>query len=158
MKDYRPFIFFITLVLVIWVSSIFILPCFISTPGDRGLFGDSFGTINALFSGLAFAGIIATIIMQREELKLQREELKLTRKELKKSADAQDASQKALNLQVRLMTKQAVLNAYQTSLSTHISVVNSQKNLNIRDEAFDSISDIKKKIDELIGEIEKELE
>ncbi len=49
--------------------------------GERGTIGDMFGTVNALFSGLAFAGIIVTILMQREELKSQREELALTRKE-----------------------------------------------------------------------------
>src|SRR5687767_11829025 len=48
----------------------------------RGQFGDMFGAINALFSGLAFAGIIITIMMQRDELELQRTELQLTRDEL----------------------------------------------------------------------------
>jgi hypothetical protein len=47
-----------------------------------GAFGDSFGVLTALFSGLAFAGIILTILLQREELRLQRNELKLTRQEL----------------------------------------------------------------------------
>jgi hypothetical protein len=49
----------------------------------RGTFGDSFGAINALFSGLAFSGLIFTIFLQKEELGLQREELKMTRNELK---------------------------------------------------------------------------
>jgi hypothetical protein len=49
----------------------------------RGQFGDMFGAINAVFSGLAFAGIIFTIYLQRQELKSQRAELKLTRKEFK---------------------------------------------------------------------------
>lgn len=48
---------------------------------ERGTFGDMFGSINALFSGLALAGIILTILLQRKELKLQREELQDTRKE-----------------------------------------------------------------------------
>jgi hypothetical protein len=48
---------------------------------DRGTIGDMFGTVNALFSGLAFAGIIITILLQRQELKLQRRELRLSRKE-----------------------------------------------------------------------------
>jgi hypothetical protein len=48
---------------------------------DRGTFGDMFGAINALFSGLAFAGIIVTILLQRQELELQRKELTETRKE-----------------------------------------------------------------------------
>jgi hypothetical protein len=47
----------------------------------RGTFGDMFGSINALFSGLALAGIILTILLQRKELRFQREELKETRKE-----------------------------------------------------------------------------
>jgi hypothetical protein len=33
-----------------------------------GLFGDSFGMLNTLFSGLAFAGLIITIHLQRQEL------------------------------------------------------------------------------------------
>ena len=44
-----------------------------------GAFGDKFGAINSLFSGLAFGGIIFTILLQRKELRLQREELEETR-------------------------------------------------------------------------------
>lgn len=49
----------------------------------RASFGDMAGAGAALFSGLAFAGVIVTLLMQREELELQREELRLTRRELK---------------------------------------------------------------------------
>ncbi len=53
------------------------------TPWDvRGQLGDSFGSLNALFSGLALAGIIFTILLQRRELSMQREELKLQRNEM----------------------------------------------------------------------------
>lgn len=55
----------------------------------RGQFGDSFGSLNALFSALALAGVVWTLVMQRQELSLQREELRLTREELKRSAEAQ---------------------------------------------------------------------
>ena len=48
--------------------------------GERGTFGDMFGGVNSLFSGLAFTGIIFTILLQRKEFELQREELKATRK------------------------------------------------------------------------------
>jgi hypothetical protein len=34
----------------------------------RGQFGDKFGAINALFSGFAFAGIIFTLLLQRQDL------------------------------------------------------------------------------------------
>ncbi len=51
-----------------------------------GVFGDSFGIFAALFSGLAFAGLIVTILLQREDLNVQREELELTREEIKKQS------------------------------------------------------------------------
>ena len=50
---------------------------------ERGQFGDSFGIVNALFAGLAFAGVIFAIILQWQELGLQRQELKDTRAEIK---------------------------------------------------------------------------
>lgn len=50
---------------------------------DRGVFGDMFGALTAWFSGLAFAGIIYTILQQKTELGYQREELRLTREEFK---------------------------------------------------------------------------
>lgn len=46
---------------------------------NRGLFGDMFGGLTAIFSGLAFAGIIITIWLQKGELELQRKELRETR-------------------------------------------------------------------------------
>ena len=58
---------------LIWVNN---------DPNWRGTFGDQFGAVNALFSGLAFAGLIYTIILQRRDLKLQRNDLKLQREEL----------------------------------------------------------------------------
>lgn len=48
---------------------------------SRGQFGDVFGAVNALFSGLAFAGVVYAIVLQRRELALQREEMELSRKE-----------------------------------------------------------------------------
>jgi hypothetical protein len=38
--------------------------------------GDSFGALNTLFSGFAFAGVLVALFLQREELSLQREEMK----------------------------------------------------------------------------------
>jgi hypothetical protein len=55
---------------------------------DAGAFGDSFGYVNALFSGLAFSGVIYAIILQTIELRLQRQEIELNRRELTKTADA----------------------------------------------------------------------
>lgn len=77
-------------VFILWlfIPSIIIL-CFDGVE-SAGELGDTFGIVNALFSSLAFALLIYTSLMQREELELQRKELKLTRRELKKSAEAQN--------------------------------------------------------------------
>ena len=59
----------------LWGISIIVLCWLFPNIGIRGQFGDSFGAINALFAGLAFAGVIFAIILQKKELELQRQEL-----------------------------------------------------------------------------------
>lgn len=92
-KDYKKTIIYgaIIIVLILWVSS-WLLIDFVIFPtsednislfGDRGAFGDKFGFINSLFSGLALTGIIISIYFQQKELSLQRNELIETREEFK---------------------------------------------------------------------------
>ncbi len=50
---------------------------------NKGEIGDMFGSVNALFSGLALFGIIISILIQQKELNLQRTELTETRIEFK---------------------------------------------------------------------------
>lgn len=49
---------------VIWGLSYPVTKAFIPKPEERGQFGDTFGAANALFSGLAFAAVISTLIWQ----------------------------------------------------------------------------------------------
>jgi hypothetical protein len=44
----------------------------------RGQFGDLFGEVNAFFTGLAFAGLVFTILLQGYHLRSQGEELSLS--------------------------------------------------------------------------------
>ena len=69
-------------VLLLWGLSWVLIKCQINSTEAQGQFGDMFGAVNALFSGLAFAGLIITLIFQQEELKLQRDELKEQREEM----------------------------------------------------------------------------
>lgn len=55
-----------------------------------GVFGDSFGLVNALFSGFAFAGVIITMLLQKEQLGLQLNELSESSKQFERTADAQE--------------------------------------------------------------------
>lgn len=75
-------IFLFSVVFILWLLGWLLMDTFIN-PEIRGQFGDKFGSINALFSGFALAGIIYTIILQKKELSLQREELEETRGEFK---------------------------------------------------------------------------
>lgn len=67
---------------------------------EMGVFGDSYGALNTLFSALAFTGIIASIYFQKEELKATREELEATRNEMKNQGEQFEAQTTALKLQV----------------------------------------------------------
>jgi hypothetical protein len=69
----------------------FVIPRIISYFGLEGLnaagvFGDQFGIANALFSGLAFVGVIAALVLQRRELRYQREDSEHTLNSLNKQA------------------------------------------------------------------------
>ena len=87
-------------------------------PKLPGTFGDMFGAVNALFSGLAFAGIIVAIMMQREDLKLQQEELTGSRK-------AQEAQVNALvitaqiNARVVMMENSATVCRIEEDIGEH---------------------------------------
>lgn len=83
----------------------------------RGLVGDSFGLLNALYSGLAFAGLLYAILLQRQDLALQREELTLTRTELAKAAIAQESSAKAQRDLAKLNAYTALLNCKNAEIS-----------------------------------------
>ena len=72
---------FVVAVVVIglWILTYFLLKDW--SPEARGTFGDMFGSVNALFSGLALTGVVFSIVLQQIELGYQREELKATRGE-----------------------------------------------------------------------------
>lgn len=87
MKDnhFRNFIIIGIILIVVSLIYPFIVNCFFEDWTKSGTFGDTFGALNALFSGLAIAGLITTILIQKNELKYQREELTLQRNEMKET-------------------------------------------------------------------------
>ncbi len=86
------------IVIFLWLLSWFLIEIFINS-NKIGSFGDMFGAINALFSGLAFVGVIYAIFLQMDELELQRNELELTRKDIKDQTVQFEAQEKQLGLQ-----------------------------------------------------------
>lgn len=108
------------MVFLFWgLSGLLIQLYYGSSPDDgRGTFGDMFGAINSLFSGLAFAGLIYTINIQRSELALQRQELSLQREEVRRSTE-ELAGQKEQMIRQRFET------TFFNLLSIHNEIVTS---------------------------------
>lgn len=97
--NYWPLIFLSVGVVSLFGFSWWWLATTINNPEKQGLFGDQFGAVNALFSGLAFAGLIFTIILQKKELALQREELTQTREELRGQKEQLEIQNTTLKVQ-----------------------------------------------------------
>jgi len=112
-KEHRTRLWVLVLILIVVTAIWGLSGWFLYPLGDvkRGTFGDMFGAVNSLFSGLAFAALIFTIFMQREELLLQRQELEYTRIELTRSATAQEQSEAALRAQAETASQAAALSA-----------------------------------------------
>jgi hypothetical protein len=80
-----------------WIVTLTI--ALLSPQQNAGTIGDTFGSINALFSGLAFAGLIYAILLQRAELELQRNELSATREEIKGQRAANEEQNRFISQQ-----------------------------------------------------------
>jgi hypothetical protein len=109
----------------------------------RGIFGDMFGAVNTLFSGLAFAGIVYSILIQNEELKAQgvalqkqsealditrkeleitREEYKLTRKEHRLTREEHKLARKEFATQTTNAKRQRFEGMFFNMLSLHFKI------------------------------------
>lgn len=107
----NPWIFIFAVIFVIsaWCGSYWFIEKNYNDYSVKGQVGDMFGAINSLFSGLAFAGLIYTIYLQRVQLELQRKELEDTRDELKKTADAQLESTTIQGLNTLILAYSSIL-------------------------------------------------
>lgn len=70
---------------IAWLATpVFLKWYYPDDPSLRGAFGDMFGAVNALFTGMALLGAVWAILLQTEELELQRAELKKSTAEFAK--------------------------------------------------------------------------
>lgn len=79
--------------------------------------GDGFGGINALFSGLGLAGVAATLYLQSRELRLQLDELTAQRREVALQRKAVEEQAAEIRSQGQVLQRQldlAVLSAFVT--------------------------------------------
>jgi uncharacterized membrane protein len=110
----------ITIVVVIIICALIYISMKDKTTAEQTAFGNIFGGINVIFSGFALAGVILTILLQRNELALQRQELRETKEELKRSAIAQEKSERALFRQAENLKISAKLSALNTLVNYYL--------------------------------------
>ena len=103
-------------VIVVLVVSAFVIIEAYGNPESPGTFGDMFGAANALFSALAFVGVVYAILLQRREIHLQGEELRQTKEELMKQREQ-------MELQNQTLCNQSFENTFFQLLRLHNEMV-----------------------------------
>lgn len=80
-------------------------------------FGDMFGFMSCIFSGLAFAGLIITIRQQKEDLELQRKELQRANNEAAYQTKQFEAQTKQFEEQIKISLQNQIKDAFYRRLS-----------------------------------------
>lgn len=71
-KKLIGFVVFFGVVIIVAAIVIYFVLTSLPSWQERSQFGEMFGVLNAFFSGLAFLGLVYTILLQRQELAEQR--------------------------------------------------------------------------------------
>ena len=82
----------------------------------------NFDSLSALFSGLAFVGVLGTLFYQRNEIILQRQDLEETRKVLKETAEANKETAESQKVQLALVKKNMQLQARLAELNKELKI------------------------------------
>ncbi|WP_438423277.1 hypothetical protein [Aquimarina macrocephali] len=151
-KKTNYFVIISSLLAVISILAVLLLNLTFITkkPEIRGTFGDMFGFSNAIFSGLAFAGIIITIILQKNELTLQREELKETRDELSRSAQAHEKMEIQQRKQSENLRITAEINALNALLNFSLEIYKDDNRNSVKENAMTRMKSYRSKLEKIL--------
>jgi hypothetical protein len=107
--------------------------------------------LESLFSGLAFVGILVTLVLQMMELKDSRTQLTRT-------VSAQENAEAALREQIKSLECQALLNGYTTLLEHYNEPARKFREPSgdntIRDRSLDAARNLRARIKQLVGDID----
>lgn len=84
---------------------------------ELGVFGDMYGALNTLFSGLAFSAVVVTLLLQKRQLAVSQLELKMTRDEMASQSGLFKIQTEVMNQQLFEGTVFQLLGFYQEQSS-----------------------------------------
>lgn len=105
-------------VVVVWLEVPACMGQAYKEPDSKGTYGDSFGSVNALFTGLAFAGVVFSILLQQRQIWLQREDFLSQLEEMQESRGTVEAQNRLLSSQNQLLRSQVDVALIQLQVSS----------------------------------------
>ena len=123
------------IIIAIWFALWGLITRGYGNPDTPGNFGDMFGAANALFSGLAFAGVVVAIFMQRRELELQREEVT-------RSGNAQESQADALIIAAQINAEVALLQ----NMDTYQAIYGNQDGYEFAEARIDGLGELLRRL------------
>lgn len=101
----KIFLIFIV-VLALWAAVSYAAYFYFQDWAVLGQFGSLFGAVNALFAGLAFAGVVTTLLLQMKEIDATRKEVSITAELLHKQTTILASQARFLELQEGVQYRQ----------------------------------------------------
>lgn len=135
------------LAICLWVLVFYLVYSNLDLWNDPEKFRDSFSAVNALFSGLAFAGIIFTILLQRKELMIQRQEFLDARMQIQRTLAEKKKEEEMIQQQIQTMNTTSKLTALNALIEAYNEESDSEESFPLK-----KLKQMQK--DELIHEIE----
>jgi hypothetical protein len=122
---YKTFIIFFIPVLVLWLLN-WIIPIIFDwiaveayskdNLARTGTFGDTFGAVNALFSGLAFAGVAVAVVFQWKELQHLEEQTAIVKRQSREAEDERKKAERYASLTASLNAATSLTQAFSRSI------------------------------------------
>ncbi len=146
---------------LIWLVLGFLFPVFFKNFLERkgGVFGDGFGSVNALFSGFALAGIVITLFMQQGAIALQQDAIDEQKREYDSTRVNDNRSSKILQAQIdstrsnenrTYLLQQKAFKAQQYDLDETKRLMRFQQ---FENTFFQMLADLNNKVEELEAKI-----
>lgn len=111
---------------------------------NLGLLGDSFGLINALFSGLALIGVVWSLIIQRKDFQQQL-------REFKESKQVQKNAVKVQILTAQINAESSILDGWNSQFAAGKNAVRREGQVSLKRKINSKENEIESLTNELIG-------